>query len=277
MTDRFVVFTDLDGTLLDHHTYSFEPASPAIERLRRNSVPLVLTSSKTMAEILDLRRALGNYHPLIAENGGLVAIPENYFTATFDAGAPETYIWPRLMGPTAAQIVKLLQQLREEFGYTFEGFADWDVERVAAETGLTTDQAMFARQRLASEPIRWLDTPERRETFTAQLTEYHLRTVRGGRFDHVVGNQADKASAMQYLLDMYAEREADVRWQTIAAGDSPNDLAMLQNAAIAVVIPAASGTTLDAANQATTLFAKEPGPVGWNAAINEILDRFHLP
>ena len=162
-----------------------------------------------MAEILDLRRALGNYHPLIAENGGLVAIPENYFTATFDAGAPETYIWPRLMGPTAAQIVKLLQQLREEFGYTFEGFADWDVERVAAETGLTTDQAMFARQRLASEPIRWLDTPERRETFTAQLTEYHLRTVRGGRFDHVVGNQADKASAMQYLLDMYAEREAE--------------------------------------------------------------------
>jgi hypothetical protein len=52
---------------------------------------------------------------------------------------------------------------------------------------------------------------------------------------------------------------------------------MLRSASIAVVIPSASGKTLDAAQRDSTLFASEPGPVGWNAAINEILDRFRFP
>ncbi len=275
MTDRFLVFTDLDGTLLDHHTYSFEPAAPAIERLRRNDVPLILTSSKTMAEILDLRRQLNNHHPLIAENGSLVAIPESYYSKK--AARTDGRLWPRLMGPAYRQIVDLLRSLRDEFSFRFEGFADWDAGRVATETGLPAVDALLARERLASEPIQWKDTPERWTEFERQLERYHLRTLRGGRFDHILGNQADKANAMQNLLQMYAEREGDVRWQAIAAGDSPNDLAMLQNASFAVVIPAASGKTLEATAGDSTLFASDPGPVGWNAAINEILDRFHLP
>lgn len=92
--NRFVVFTDLDGTLLDHHTYSFIPAAPAIERLRRNDVPLILTSSKTMAEILELRTLLSNHHPLIAENGSLLAIPENYFNAETNTVPATDKVWP---------------------------------------------------------------------------------------------------------------------------------------------------------------------------------------
>lgn len=181
------------------------------------------------------------------------------------------------MGPGYDQIVRLLNHLRKEFQFQFEGFADWDEDRVAKETGLAADDARQARKRLASEPIRWQDSTDRWTEFTAQLENYHLRTLRGGRFDHILGNQADKAHAMQYLLHLYTEHESDVQWQAIAAGDSPNDLTMLQIATIAVVIPAASGKTLDAANHDSTLFASDPGPVGWNAAINEILDRFDLP
>ena len=33
------VFTDLDGSLLDHHTYSFESARPALERIREQRIP----------------------------------------------------------------------------------------------------------------------------------------------------------------------------------------------------------------------------------------------
>jgi mannosyl-3-phosphoglycerate phosphatase len=275
VTDRFVVFTDLDGTLLDHHTYSFEPAAPAIERLRRNDVPLILTSSKTMAEIMGLRTRLKNHHPLIAENGSLVAVPENYFR---NPPKPATdRVWPRLMGPGYEQIVKLLRDLREEFSFQFEGFSDWDEDRVAVLTGLPRADAVHARERLGSEPIQWKGSPESWAQFTELLRRNHLRTIRGGRFEHILGGQADKARAMQNLLSMYAEREGDVHWQAIAAGDSPNDISMLEEANIAVVIPAASGKTLDAARRDSTLFASDPGPVGWNAAINEILDRFQLP
>jgi mannosyl-3-phosphoglycerate phosphatase family protein len=173
--------------------------------------------------------------------------------------------------------VKLLRSLRAESSYQFEGFADWDDRRVAAETGLPVEDARHAQQRFGSEPIHWRDTAERWSDFTRELERYHLRTIRGGRFDHILGAQSDKSNAMQTLLEMYGTLGGDSQWRAIAAGDSPNDLAMLQNANIAVVIPAASGKTLDTAKRDSTLFASDPGPVGWNAAINEILDRFHLP
>jgi ribonucleotide monophosphatase NagD (HAD superfamily) len=45
-----LVFTDLDGTLLDHDTYDWTPARDALDRLTRAGIPVVFTSSKTAAE-----------------------------------------------------------------------------------------------------------------------------------------------------------------------------------------------------------------------------------
>ena len=67
---ELVVFSDLDGTLLDHETYGFEAARPALEALRARRIPLVLASSKTAAEIAPLRARLGfSGCPAIVENG----------------------------------------------------------------------------------------------------------------------------------------------------------------------------------------------------------------
>jgi predicted mannosyl-3-phosphoglycerate phosphatase (HAD superfamily) len=48
---NFLVFTDLDGTLLDHHSYSCEEAMPAVRALAEAGFPLIFNSSKTAAEI----------------------------------------------------------------------------------------------------------------------------------------------------------------------------------------------------------------------------------
>ena len=66
-----VIFTDLDGTLLDADTFSFDPAEPALRLIRARSIPLILSSSKTRAEIEVYRKRLDNSHPFISENGGL--------------------------------------------------------------------------------------------------------------------------------------------------------------------------------------------------------------
>ncbi len=44
---KLIIFTDLDGTLLDLHTYSFEKSLPGLGLLRQKNVPLVFCSSKT--------------------------------------------------------------------------------------------------------------------------------------------------------------------------------------------------------------------------------------
>lgn len=74
-----VIFTDLDGSLLDAKTYSFDAAGEALNALRVRNVPLILVSSKTRAEIERLRNTLDHPHPFVSENGGGVFIPKGYF------------------------------------------------------------------------------------------------------------------------------------------------------------------------------------------------------
>ena len=62
----FLVFTDLDGTLLDHDTYGWEAASPALAQCRERGIPIVLVSSKTRAEMDNLRRRMGLSMPFIS-------------------------------------------------------------------------------------------------------------------------------------------------------------------------------------------------------------------
>ncbi|MBP1733392.1 MAG: mannosyl-3-phosphoglycerate phosphatase, partial [Deltaproteobacteria bacterium] len=65
-----VIFTDLDGTLLDSMTYSFEPARPALRKLKDLGIPLIICSSKTRLEIERYRQEFGSLYPFVAENGG---------------------------------------------------------------------------------------------------------------------------------------------------------------------------------------------------------------
>ena len=61
----WLIVTDLDGTLLDHHDYSFEAASASLQDIRALNIPLILASSKTRAEILQLQTELQIDYPFI--------------------------------------------------------------------------------------------------------------------------------------------------------------------------------------------------------------------
>ena len=74
-----VIITDLDGTLLDHDTYSYEAAAHALAEITLRGIPLILNSSKTRSEIEELRERLLNDHPFVVENGAAVYSPIAYF------------------------------------------------------------------------------------------------------------------------------------------------------------------------------------------------------
>lgn len=61
---RLLIMTDLDGTLLDHESYHWEAARPALQRLAAANIPVIINSSKTAAEIRELRGRLNNNWPL---------------------------------------------------------------------------------------------------------------------------------------------------------------------------------------------------------------------
>lgn len=253
---KLIIFTDLDGTLLDHHSYTWQPARPALEKLQALNIPLVLCTSKTSSEVKELHRELALSTPYIVENGAGIIFPQPESSAHF-------------FGKPYSELVDLLQQLRSTSGYRFKGFNDYSVAEVMMETGLTERSARLAKERLCSEPLRWDDSQEAFATFRQEIGAHDLQLLRGGRFFHVLSKEADKGTALRWLLDNYPETN-ETGWQSVALGDGPNDQSMLEAAELAVVIPSESGLS-PKPNNPTVIYAQKPGPTGWNQTILEIL------
>lgn len=266
---RLLVFTDLDGSLLDHDDYSFSAATPALDLLRQRQVPLIPTTSKTLAEMRVLQLSLHNTHPFIVENGSAICIPRGYFSEPDNAEYQSGYRLLRL-GPAYEKVIAILQTLRAEHGFHFRGFHDMSAAQVARDTGLSEDEAARARERLCTEPLLWQDDAAAFELFSTGLAAAGLRLLRGGRYWHVLSS-ADKASAMRELTTRY-EAAGLHGYTTVALGDSPNDAAMLQAADIAVVIRHKDGAAMRFESARRCIVTEQPGPAGWNDAVLRILN-----
>jgi mannosyl-3-phosphoglycerate phosphatase len=266
-----IVFSDLDGTLLDHDSYSFAPAKPALQLLAQRHVPLILATSKTLPETRALSVALDNPAPVIVENGAAIAVPVAQRDACPLNGEPS----PRdgyLLWHMAADYRRLrdfLEREREHHGYLVEGFGDMQVDDIVALTGLDRHSAVNARQRCGSEPLVWRDGEDRLHAFRDAALREGLQLTRGGRFWHLMGN-ASKAIAIHRLLDSLTGHGSDP--VTVALGDSENDRAMLESVDIAVLVRRPDGTWLsDCRGRRQTWRTAAVGPEGWNRAILQLL------
>lgn len=262
-----IVFTDLDGTLLDHHSYSWQAATPALDALKAANIPLILNSSKTISEIEELRSELGNQHPFVVENGSAIAIPGGYFNHRENSSEdPEVVCF----GADYAQIREKLVALREQHGYHFAGFGDLGVAEVAQLTGLDLAAAGRAKQRSSSEPVLWQNSPGELEKFRKSLQAEGLQLTQGGRFMHVSA-AGDKGAAVNWLSRCFATERKPDSVISIGLGDGPNDRPMLEAVDYPVIIHSDHGLPMPLDNSEHLIRTRETGPTGWNAAILELL------
>ena len=256
-----IVLTDLGGTLLDHHSYSFAAAEPALQRLKALGVPVVIVTSKTRAEVARLADRLESPHPYVLENGALVSVPEGYF----GDNASDLI----RLSPSYDELCGWLADQRTKNGYRLRGFSDLDAAGVAEVTGLSLADAALAKARDGSEPFLWDDSPEALAALTQAIEDKGWRLMQGGRFYHLLG-QTDKAFAAEHVLSHYRRVMGDV-FTTVALGDSPNDLPLLKMADKAVVIRRHDGSWMRADVPGDKIQTDGIGPVGWNEAVGSIL------
>ena len=264
-----LVFSDLDGSLLDHDSYRYDAALPQVQALEQAGVPLVLVSSKTRAEILALRVELDNVHPFIVHNGAAVFIPRHYFPEQPADTEVRDEFWVWAMAPPRERWLSLLRNLAPEFPDAFESFDSAGVDGIVAMTGLSADAAERAGQREYSEPVRWLASLEEQHRFIERLQAAGATVTPGGRFLSVAG-PADKGSALQWLRSCY-QRAGNGEVEDLAIGDGPNDRPMLEVAGTALLVRSPVHDFPTLARTDNVIRSQGLGPSGWAEGVSQWL------
>ncbi len=269
-SNHILIFTDLDGTLLDHHNYSAKPAAGLIKRLYdQGTADIIPVTSKTQSELLWLRKSIPLQNNLsVTENGSVIHACGS--SPLFDDDRSHSIMLGIRYRAILEQVAKLPQSLRHHI----TGFADMSVEDVMAVTGLVVDDARRAQDREATEPFLWSGSDAELSAVQEILIEENIQVQRGGRFYHLTG-QATKEHAMAKIISAFVDRKPGFQIISIALGDGPNDLAMIEAADFGVIMPNPDGVTIETAKPHVRT-APVPGPEGWVIAIQEILAELGL-
>ncbi len=223
-TRKLVIFTDLDGTLLDRNTYSFEPALPALNLIRRKGVPLILSSSKTRAEIEAYRKQLKNGHPFVSENGGAIFISKDYFSFQFHYDRESGKYFILELGAPYSVMIEVLDSIRKETGISIKGFSDFTEKELSSFCGFGQREATFAKKREYDEPFMIEGGKKEFEIVERKIKEKGMNYAWGGRFHHIFGKN-DKGKAVEILKELFKTHFSSIF--TVGIGDSLNDLPML--------------------------------------------------
>jgi mannosyl-3-phosphoglycerate phosphatase len=255
MTTWWVV-TDLDGTLLDH-AYDWSPARPMIAALGRRGIPVIPCTSKTADEVRRFQRQAGLRGPAIVENGGAVLLERDAPERDLGLGAPSDVLATALADLSASLQLPLTALVAME------------AREVTALTGLEGEALQLALARRWSMPF--LPPPE--ELWPAlrrAAAARGLKVLQGNRLAHLISADTDKGLALATLKRTLAPPDCRV----LALGDSPNDLALLDAADVAVVVPGSSGPHPDlrpGLAQGRYRLAPAPHGRGWAAAVGAVL------
>jgi mannosyl-3-phosphoglycerate phosphatase len=261
-----IVFTDLDGTLLDGKTYSWEAARPALEQLRCRGIPCMLVTSKTRAEVEFWRTLMENSDPFIVENGAAVFIPKGYFPfeipAAISRGNLEVLEW----GTPYGVLIAALEETSRSARCRVLGFHQMTAQAVSVACGMPLDQAVLAKQREYDEPFLIVE-PARADALLSELEARGLHWTEGGRFHHVCGAN-NKALAAKTVTRWFGQLHEHVT--TIGLGDALNDAALLEAVDVPIVVRSRFSSAL-ADRIPHAVLTEDPGPRGWNEAILRLI------
>ena len=263
--------TDLEGTLLDEATYSFEPARPAIHTLQELGIPIIFCTSKTFLETVELQKILGISDPFIVENGGAIYFQPDQIDAT---GQKTTRCgtWQRLsLGVPYRDLVARLVAIQQQTGIAIRSFSFMNVGEIATDCGLSMEDADRAKQREFDEPFRLEDdNPNDLAQIGKLVQDAGLTLSAGGRYHHISGG-SEKGNAVRLLCNLFEKTRGPLR--SLGIGDSPNDLSMLEAVDLPVVVMRPGGvhhpSLVERPTKAIRAFGV--GPEGWNAAILGLL------
>ncbi|RZN33713.1 MAG: HAD-IIB family hydrolase [Methanophagales archaeon ANME-1-THS] len=271
---HYIVYTDLDGTLLDEQ-YSYEVVKKTVEALIKRAIPIVLCSSKTRAEIELYRSHLKIKDPFISENGGAIFIESDYFE--FDYGydralsSDDRRYRVLELGTNYEELRRNLKEIEEESAGSLKirGFGDMSAEEIAVDSGLSLEEAELSKLREYDEAFKII--AGEKERMVEKIEERGLHFTLGGRYYHILGDN-DKGKAVEILNALFKQRYTVIT--TIGIGDSFNDLPLLRAVDIPVLVAKPNGSHEYLGEEKLSVRREAGiGPVGWKNVMEELILR----
>lgn len=253
----YIVFSDLDGTILDDHDYSYQDSLPGIESLKYLNIPLILVSSKTHAEMLIIRQNLGLNTPFVFENGGGIAdLPmENNSITLLGSGIESLQSYSRLLRDMIHAPVHFMHEM--------------SIPQIMEITGLSRTEVKQAQYRLTSLPFILADgrllSPGELLPINLELQNHQLTVSLGKKFMHLHSSMTNKGNAIEILINHY-QNAFQSQIVSIGIGDSLLDLPMLKKTTISFLV---QNIPCDIPH---IQYTHKSGPAGFSESIKHVLN-----
>tara|TARA_B100001989_G_C24441657_1_gene414266 strand:+ start:77 stop:874 length:798 start_codon:yes stop_codon:yes gene_type:complete len=256
------IVSDVDGTLMDH-SYDLTPAKETIKKLQKLSIPVILCTSKTAAEVKVIRQDLNLTDPYIVENG-----------AAIYGESLKKVDGKIILGEKYQTLEEILNFISEEIDYKLVPLNNISDQEATKLTGLKGNSLTLMRDRHWSMPFlnppNFLD-----ERINITCKKFKVEIFRGNRMSHLLSINSNKGKAIN-ALKQYSNNQ---NIKIVGLGDSPNDLPLLLNSDIKIVIPGIDGPNLNLLDQLKNLdftLASEPNGYGWKNEINKLINKIEI-
>ncbi len=259
---QIIIFTDLDGSLLNKDTFEFNEIEKYFRELISKGIKIIPNSSKTEAELLNFNEQNNLDLSFITENGssihGLNKIHQNL---------PDKIIISR----TIDEIRNIYEEnISMDFKNKITHILELEREKQQKILGLPLDKIKLAIKRDHSIPIKFNGTESEKNEFTKILKNSGLTIQTGGRIMNVCDN-VNKSKAMSRALQLI-RKELTEEIITIGVGDNENDIEMIKQTDYPCLV---KNENFDSSliNIDNLIKSDEPSPKGWSDVIKTALQK----
>jgi mannosyl-3-phosphoglycerate phosphatase family protein len=268
-SEEIIIFTDLDGSLLNHDNFEFKKIKDFILECLLIGIKIIPNSSKTKKEIEIFSSQLGMKLPYIVENGAAIH--------NLDVLNPAFKIENNslVLSRTIEEILEIFnKEVPKNFKEKCSFLKDMDKKQQQQILGLSEQFLPFALDRDYSIPFIFNGSHHLIDEFRLILETLEMKLHEGGRVFNISDN-CSKGSALKSLIDKL-KKDFLLNPFIIVVGDSPNDISMLKEAHQPCVVPLPNKNNLDNLEIKNILRAKQCAPEGWEEVIRSSLKRLNI-
>ena len=266
---QIFIFTDLDGSLLNHNNFEFMEIKDFILDCIKNGIKIIPNTSKTKSEIEVFLDQLGQNLPFVVENGA--AIHNLDLVHRKLRFKNNSLVFSRSVN----EILELFEKrIPIELKKRCSFLKDMSSIEQMKILGLNKKYLPFALNREYSMPLVFDGSKELVNRFTALLKKIGMKLHEGGRIYNIC-DDCSKGKAMTTLIEKL-KNDFNFKSHSIVIGDSPNDISMLDVSDQPCIIPLPNKKNLCHLKDKKIIRATQSAPQGWEEVVRASLKKINF-